>query len=249
MPVLAAYIGAHDVTGLIYKSPDDYSFWSYPYVYSPELFSSFTTETTFYKVLFEQMCKDVNLKLSDCDVILSGFLEPPKIDLGLKMYISVHELLHKTENFYPIMVNNYSVLTKDQIFSKKSLQNMISDNQGPNEEDFYANLTIYPQVVVSDLVSRVEMDTTLVNSVQNLKIPSSKPLVFLGCRFNILHGIDDVNYMLILQLMQSMGVYEIYIDCSDSTLLTTLLRIYLGKEPGITNHPEKIATLISIQIP
>ncbi|NMB70060.1 hypothetical protein GYA27_02560 [candidate division WWE3 bacterium] len=246
MPVLAAYIGAHDVTGLIYKSSEEYTFWNYPYVYSPELFSAFTTETSFYRALFDQMCKDVDLKLSDCDVILSGFLEPPKIDLGLKMYISMYELLLRTEQYYPIMINNYAVATKDQIFSSKPLQYPAGETQDPVEEDFAANLSLYPQVVVSDLVSRVEMDSKLLQTVQNFKVPAEKPIVFLGCRFNTLHGIEDVNTMLILQLLQGTGAYDIFVDSNDSTILTNLLRIYLGKDPGITVHPEKLATLISI---
>jgi len=245
MPILAAYIGAHDVTGLIYKSPDEYTFWSYPYVYSHELFSAFTTETAFYRYLFEQMCKESGLKLSECDVILSGFLQPPKLELGLKMYVSMYELLLRCENYYPIMINNYALATKDQMFSSKPLED-IAEALDLTEENFYANLSLFPQVVVSDLVSRVDMDAKLLKTVQNFKINSDKPLVFLGSRFNDIHGISDVNMMLVLQILQGTGIYEVYIDVYSKTILTNLLKLYLGKEPGISDHPEKLATIVSI---
>jgi hypothetical protein len=90
------------------------------------------------------------------------------------------------------------------------------------------------------------MDSRLLQTVQNFKVPVEKPIAFLGCRFNTLHGIEDVNTMLILQLLQGTGTYDIFVDSNDSTILTNLLRIYLGKDPGITVHPEKLATLISI---
>jgi hypothetical protein len=245
MPILAAYIGAHDVTGLIYKSPEEYSFWSYPYVYSPELFSAFTSETAFYKYLFDQMCKESGLKSAECDIIISGFLQPPKLEMGLKMYISMYELVIRCEQYFPIMINNYAIATKDQIFSSKPLED-ISSSTDMSEENFYANLSLYPQVVVSDLVSRVDMDSKLLQSVQNFKLPANKPLVFLGSRFNDLHGISDVNIMLMLQLLQGTGVFEVYIDTNSKTILTNLVRIYLGKDPGIGDHPEKLATIVSI---
>lgn len=245
MPILAAYIGAHDVTGLIYKSSEDYSFWSYPYVYSPELFSAFTTETSFYRYLFDQMCKDKGLKCSDCDIILSGFLQPPKLEIGLKMYVSMYELMMRTENYYPVMINNYAIASKDQIFSSKPLED-IEETNDLTEENFYANLSLYPQVVVSDLVSRVDMDSKLLQSVQSFKVPADKPIVFLGSRFNDLHGISDINSMLILQLLQDSGIYDVYLDVQSKTLLTSMLRMYLGKDSGIGDYPEKLATIVSL---
>ncbi len=245
MSVLAAYIGAHDVTGLIYKSPSEYSFWSSPYVYSPELFSAFVSETSYYRFLFDQMCKEQGLKLTDCDVILSGFLQPPRLDLGLKLYVSLPELISKVESFYPVMVNNYAIVTKDQMFSKKSLETTYTSMPNLVDDDFYSNLTLYPNVVASDIVSRVDMDNRLLDAIKDLKLPKDVPLVFFGSRFNSLHNIEDVNTMFILQMLQGLGIHEIYIDSFDVTILSKLLQMFLGRDPCISNHPEKLGVVIS----
>lgn len=251
MPVLAVYIGAHDVSGLLYKSSDDYSFWIFPYVYSSELYSCFVTESDFYKSLLEQICKDNGIKLSECDVIVTGFLQPPRLDLNLKMYVSLTDVFSRIHEFYPVLINNYAIVTKDAVYSKKTLVNKDYATLSIEEESFYSNLIIYPQVVASDLVSRIEMDTMLLENLigEDFKLPVEKPLVFMGFRFNSIHGIDDVNAMLILDLIKTPGVYEIYVDHESILILDNLVRSYLGKATGIKVLPKKLGTIVSTQSP
>ncbi|RJR27289.1 hypothetical protein C4561_02565 [candidate division WWE3 bacterium] len=248
MPVLAAFIDTQNVNILIFKSYDEYYLYNFPYVYTKEVFSASYSETEFYRSVFEYYCKQHKLKLSDCDVVVSGFLEPPKLELPLKYYVSVFDVIRRISGFYPILVNNYSIFTPQGFYCWNSTdQNMTSGEMiEAEEENFYANMAIYPHLIASDLSTQSDIDQNIMSLLggSKLRIPDNMPLTFCGSRFTHENMIPELNYMMILNLIQHEGVFDIRIDKYNSSILFALLNIY-DSNIHLEPVPEKEGTVIS----
>jgi hypothetical protein len=163
MPVLAAFIDTQDVNILLYISETEFYLYKFPYVYSSNIFSSSYSETEFYGAVFDYYCKQHKLKLTDCDILVTGFLEPPKLNFNLKMYISLSEVMKGIKGFFPIYVNNYSVISPQAFFCSTDVKGtqLYGDIADPEELNFYANLSLYPQLVANDLATQMVMTVIL----------------------------------------------------------------------------------------
>ncbi|OGC70704.1 hypothetical protein A2415_03640 [candidate division WWE3 bacterium RIFOXYC1_FULL_39_7] len=248
MPVLAAYIDTQNVSILLYISHEEYYLYNFPYVYSNDVFSASYSESTFYQAVFDYFCKQHKLKLSDCDVVISGFLEPPRLDFNLKYYISLFDLIRRVNGYFPILVNNYSIFTQQGFYCWDAVKGALSSEEMMDSEEvnFYSNTELYPQLVATDLSTQSDIDRNILGLLgsAHLRIPDNQPLIFGGSRFTQINMVPELDYMMILNLIQQEGVFDIRIDRNNSAILFALLNLYdsnINMEPT----PELEGTVIS----
>lgn len=251
MPALSVYIGAHNVSALVAKSSQDFAYYNYPYVYSKQAFSNNFTESEFYKAVFEQFCKNQKLKLSECDVFVTGFLEPPSLNFNLKGFTSVTELVSEIMGHFPVVVNNYSVLTKDGVYSCMpwSQEKGCFMELEPDEVDYYVNLSVYPQIVTNEVSSQIDLDNNIASLLigKTIKINQNEPVVFMGSRFSQVKNFEELFYLLMVDLVRVPGIYDLRIDPANSLILTTLLNKF--SKIKVDSRPQRVGTLVSTNGP
>ena len=247
MPILCSFTDLHGVSLLLYKSPEEFWFKNFPYIYNKAIFSTSFTEDLFYQNLFTSFCKEHDVNLSLCDVLLTGFLEAPKLGIPVKLTKSLYEVFENIKYTYPILINNTSILTTDFCFSSSTLKpHRKSVEFGDVDEDnYYANLEIYPQIVTNEISTQIDLDSNIAFLMdEKSTLPSGLPLLFCGSRFSRTSIFAELDYLLMLNLIREPGVYEIKRDTFNVTILSALLNIY-DRKTNIKPEIEKSATVIS----
>ncbi len=239
--ILAAYIGYTCVSVAVEGKDGTFTVSQFPYIYSKDLFNEFVDESHFYTQVLGVIAKDFKIKLSDCDILLTGFLNAPTLidSLNPKLVKPLHELLSSCDSYYPVLVNNSGILTKDSLLS-----NVPCDFLSKN--DFYANLSIYPQLITRDYNEQTNLDSILVDKVNKnqLVITSEKQIVFTGDRFSQNDTQPLFKYALALDLFSSPGFYFFSIDKSNSLILDLLIKAYNpAKHLDMTQYLETVGTL------
>jgi len=247
MPVLTAYFDVSDVSFLLDKGTGEYEFSHFPYAYSVEAFSNQCTQEDFNKAVIEAVLKEKKIKLSSCDILVGGFLEAPKVGLETKLSVNLLSILHTTDPFYPFIVNNFSVVTKDAVLS---FENCPKKSPGfeENEYDEIGNLSIYPQISPIDIPSVSDMDRNIIEKAKNVNFGylPQMPIVFAGSRFSRPKSIDYLDYILALDLVRNQGIYNLYLDRKNAVVLTTMLKMYKKDiEANPLQYTEPLGTLVN----
>ena len=252
MPVLSVYIGSSCVNALLYVDDSEYSFLSFPFAYSDALFSNYVSVDEFYKGVLDYFCKQEKAKLSDCDIVLTTDTPHNLSKIGAKMVLGLGEVFTSMSHYFPLMIDSCSIITPRDSLSYVDLKraNIInSDEVEDVEMDYYANLALYPQVVPPDMPARMEIDKAI--SAKTYAYPltfnSESPLVFTGPRFmrHFSSGEhEELDYMLMLSLLNSAGIYDIYVDRDMSAILLAMLRTYLNSETTAHDTVKKVGVVI-----
>ena len=221
MPVLAAYIGYSGVSVALEKQDGSFIFQRFPYSYSGELFSSVCDENVFYTQVLECVAKENKMKLADFDVLMTGFVNFPLPDLNIKLMADVKDLLSKHEENFPVLVDESVVMTKDLVLSQVPI-NFLTNNE------FFANVSIYPQLITRDYNDQVSLDGLIVDKVKKagITLTSQKPVVFTGDRFARRDYETVFKYSLALDLFNNAGYYYDKIDKNNAILLAQLIKEY-----------------------
>jgi hypothetical protein len=230
MPLLAAYFDTSVVSFLLKKDKKSVEFYTFPYVYSQGTLSNQCSDKDFYNYLIETFLTERKVKIKTCDVIVSGFLEAPKFIDNSKFSAGVVDVVKNSSEYFPIVVNNSSLISKDSInsFSYCKEDNKLSlENKDFGEFDYYSNLCIYPQIVSDDLSTQSDIDENISKKIpSNLKIENGKSLVFTGARFAQNISSRELHYVLMSDLIKSAGVYDLYLDTKNAFLLIQLAKMY-----------------------
>ncbi len=262
MPTLSVFVDLHSINLLLYKSSTEFWFDVIPYVYSSSLFSASFSSDEFYLSLLQNFCELHLTRIEDCDVLVTGFLEAPVLvnpndpvftsKLHVKMSKSLHEVITNITGIYPIVVNNHSVLSRDFCYSSTQVRPLkkVAEHLDLDEENFYANLELYPQVVSNEVAVQIDLDTNLSDLlskeldrsqdkatqiksnkknkelVQISVIPQDIPVVFGGSRFSQKTSFKELDYLLMLSFFQTAGIYELKKDEQNKYILAALLKIY-----------------------
>jgi len=221
MPVLAAYIGYSGVSVAIEKQDGTFDFQRFPYSYSRELFSSVCDENYFYAEVLEGIAKENKVKLADFDLLMTGFISFPLPDLNIKLMADVRDLLSKQEENFPVLIDEVTVLTKDTMLSQVPID-FLTNNE------YFANISIYPQLITRDYNDQVSLDGLIIDKVKKagIKLTSNKPVLFTGDRFARRDFEPVFKYSLALDLFDSQGYYYVKIDRNNATLLSQLIKEY-----------------------
>lgn len=252
MPVLTAYIGLQSVNGLIFKSSEDYQFYTYPYVYSPEVMSGYYSGSAFYKAVFEYFCEQSKVKFSDCDILLTGFFEPHILDFKIE-YASIDKVLEFIKSYNSVLVNNFAIVTQLGFKSFLPLEkgSVCGKTFEPDEQNYYSNMTIYPQIFPVDLSSQIDLDSNISKLICNTKIDFSadKPILFMGSRFTGKKYHKELDYLLMISLIRDSGIYKINVDEKNTVILSSLMQMQNIKNSNIDHEPVSVGTLISTKGP
>jgi len=247
MPALCVFADLQSTSLLLYKSPLEYWFKTFPYVYSVPVFSSSFTQDAFYRALFDAFCQQNKIKLEKCDLLLMGLLEAPKLQsLPVKYSASLHEVLKSIQNYYPLFVSNSFVCNSESCYSTHSsiVKKSPPEPKDSEEENYYANMEIYPQLVTPEISVQVDIDRNIASLLDSsIKFPKDMPVVFCGSRFSQNAVSSELDYLLLLNLVKSGGIYDVRIDKNNALILTTLLKMFDPKTE-LENEIEKEATLI-----
>jgi hypothetical protein len=246
--ILACYFDASDTSlALLSLDSNNVEFFNFPYKYSQAAFSNQISEAGFNKDIIETFLKNKKIKTSDVEVITSGFIEVPLVDIETKLSLTLVSIIKEIEGFYPFVVNEFSVLTKDAILSYEMCSEKSQDADGGGSNEL-ANLSIYPQIIPVDLLTSTELDRSISEKVGSLEL-GYKPhdtLSFSGSRFSRTVIYEYLDWILAFDMVRKTGIYEISLDRKNVIPLFNLIKKY---KPEIVLDPkpyiEAIGTLIN----
>ncbi len=229
MPLLSAYFDTSVVSFLIKKDKKKVEILNFPYVYSKGLLSNQCLEHEFYESVIKKILSDRKIKIESCDILTLGFIDPPYLSLKTKFSVGVSDLIQNSDDYYPIVVNNYSFVTKDTINSFS----LCKDKEiNPKEDEieqlnYYSNLCVYPQIVSDDISNQSDVDEKITQRIpSDFKLESNKKIMFTGGRFAQNVTGKELNYILILEMLKGFGAFDVYLDSNNAFLLSQTLKMY-----------------------
>ena len=228
MSLLAAHFDTSGVSFLIQKRRNSIELVDFPYVYSKCILSNQCTKKEFYTYLIEKILSDRQIKPSTCNILTSGFMDPPEIDLKTKFSVSIVDLIENTDEFIPVYVNNSSFITKGFLSSYENCRSRDEkENIEIGKKDRVANLCIFPQAIPFDVSSQTNLDSEIYKKIpKNLTFESGRKIVFTGGRFSQKIRNKELNYILMLELLKGYGVFEAYLDDSNVLSLFKTIQMY-----------------------
>jgi len=245
MPTITAYIETSHFCLLLYKNKTEYDFFYSPYVYLPEVFSNYTNEEEFYTTIMELFCRKNGVDFTKCDIYVSGFVSVPEFKNNNIKRVEFTTLFDNMPNFYPVIVNDFAFVTKFFMVSETSF-GFLKSNSG--DTTFRVNKCIYPHLKAIDLSSQLSLDREVLFGViaNKLKWDPNTPVIFMGSRF---YGEDErpLDYIYMFSLINTPGVYDIYLDRTHSFLLFNMLNTVMeaDKIPLDLESIEHVGTLIT----
>jgi hypothetical protein len=239
MTALSVFTDLHNINLLLYKSPDEYWFENFPYVYSKSVYSASFSEEEFYTEIFDNFCSAHGVKLTDCEVLMTGFLESPRLGsdarsdfskkVNVKLTKSLYEIISAITGYNLILINNHSILTKDGCLSNTTVRPLRKPGEllDVEEENYYANLELYPQIIANDLTTQIDLDSNIAALLKpEFKLTPDLPIVFGGSRFAQKSMFNELDHLLMLNFIKGTGIYDVYLDKNNALVLFTLLKMY-----------------------
>lgn len=246
--LLACYFDVSDVSfALVSYQTQEVKFFNFPFHYSEEAFSNQINEADFNKSVIEAILKSNKIKISEVEIIAAGLIEPVKVSLDLAFSTTATTLLQGIDGIYPVIVNDFSVLTKDAILSYVSCTRQKKSLDG-DESDELANLSIYPQLISVDIPTTTVLDREVSEKVSllDLEYTQKQHIVFSGSRFSRPVVYEYLDWMLVIDLVRKPGLHCISLDRKNSVPLFSLIKKY---KPQTTldnsTYLESLGTLIN----
>jgi hypothetical protein len=243
MPVIAAYFGVSLTSVLVYADSDKFTFVTFPYFYSEDLFGNHVDEATFNTSILEMVLKSLNdplskedkfpAKISSYDILTAGYLSVPKLSVAAKYSTVVPEMLRATESCNAIFVNLWGVSSR----GGTRVRQLNAADFMPAEAslyghslDFVSNLSLYSQMAPVEMSTRAHIDQNLVKICPDLELTpvSDIPAVFTGDRFSQFVKNPELDYLLTLGLLRTLGLFELAFDDKNALILIHLLNTYLN---------------------
>ena len=221
MPILSVNIGRSEVSLLAFNSIDDFKVYNYPYVIN---------DPSFLKELIKTASKELKIPtLAKYDLLVCGFPEIPDIGMEAKLAMTLDKVSASIKGFFPVFVSNFSILTASSFLSAAKLEYV-----DVTLSDFFPNLSIYPYLVPNDSLEQFTLDN-FVRFFPNELIANNinVPMVFSGDRFGYMFNNDPLSYMLIFDLVKTLGVYELRVDSNNILANLAMIARYDDKYSNI----------------
>lgn len=245
--LLACYFDVSDVSFVLLSlDSNKVDFFNFPYVYSSEAFSNQTSEAGFNKEVINAFIKSKKIKTSGLEIITAGFMEVPLVDLETKLSVKLISLIQEFKENYPFVVNDFSVLTRDAILAyEPCLGKSQSQEGGANNE--LANISIYPQLIPTDIPTMAGLDKCISEKVNQAELAylTKQKLTFSGSRFSRPTVYEYLDWILAFDLVRKPGIYEIFLDRKNVIPLFGLISNY---RPEITLDPKPYLELLGTLI-
>lgn len=233
-PILSINIGSSYISFLYFQEGQDPKTAVFPYVYNKNLFGHLTTESKFYSDVIKTIAKSLKLPATGYTTLVSGFPEPPKVDLDVKLYSSVEKSLGVFNDLSCIYVGHFKFLQANS-FMYACLRE--DSKEGPSvtlieKMNYESNISLYPQINPIDELKRFDMDTvSRIHSAQmNNILDPKKPVVFSGYSFyKDLNRSPFLTYLLALDLIKEHGSFELKVDEQNIIPNLGLINLYDSK--------------------
>jgi hypothetical protein len=263
MPALAAYFafsGAYLLVETGSKKSEPYKFFSFPYRYIPAMFGNNYDDYRFNAEIINLVAQEMGKKPEDYDILVAGKWEKPHVAFEPKMYLSLDRIYQTAYGLNPIYVSNRMVHTKsDKVFIGQGVSSLATRDvgHGPsslnNEVEYLNNYDIYPQLSTIDLPTRLDFDRSIVNDFRaSARITEDAgDLFFTGSKFAEKVLDPELDYILIMDMINTPGVYKIFKDSRNAFVLLSLLNEFHKKKkvPAFEDYAELVGTLIKIPGP
>jgi len=230
MPIISAYFGVSVIDILFEKSDGTFEFITFPYSYSKAAFGNQCSEEKFNKAVISKLLGAQKIKLSSYDILVSGLLKKPTISSkNIALSKSAIELLPKITDYTPIFLTGFGLFTNEVMGSSFScnISDKDIDELDENvEADYLANLSIFPQVIPTDLSKRSILDNDISRWIpsQGIDLDTRTPVVLTGDRFSQPSIHRELDYLVMLDIFKEPGIYDIYLDKSNALILSQLVK-------------------------
>lgn len=220
MPILCLYAGLSETSFLLVNSAEDVRYYSVPYSYTRNLYNSDFNQ--FYK----DITKSLKIPIDNVDLLVTGFLEPPKFDANIKLSLTLCEIIDQNQ----IFANFFSVIYNGEIYSQfdlnsLSLKEKVDRNSDPQNINFYSNLNEFPFIKASE-GEEVKLFDGFIRGLSPDILKSTNNLIICGDRFNLNRFLWPQDYILAFDLIKSTGFFNFKIDYKNCTPLIRLLMKY-----------------------
>jgi hypothetical protein len=226
--ILACYF---DVAGssfaLLSLQSREVNFFNFPYSYSDEAFSNQSNEGDFNKSVIETVLKIHKVKPSEVEIIAAGLMEPVSVSLDLAFSTKMTSLLSEIGEIYPLIVNDFSVLTKDAVLSYEMCLAKGANPDG-GECDDLANLSVYPQLMPMDIATATVLDKEISEKISKMDLGYSQKqqIVFSGSRFSRPVVFEYLDWLLAIDLIRKPGLRRLSLDRRNCVPLFALIKKY-----------------------
>jgi hypothetical protein len=248
MPLIAAHFDISGSSFYIKKSKrSSGEMFNFPYVYSKGVFSNQCNQEEFHKTLIQKLLSDRNINPGRCDILLSGFMDPPEIGLKSKYSIGIVDIVESSDELVPVFINNCSFITKGLLSAYSSCENTSDSPRRDFEDgDQMANFCIYPNIVPEDLSAQSNMDSRLFQRIpDDFKFESGRKLVFTGGRFSQPTENRELNYILILETLRGFGFFQINLDSYNVFPISRTMQMYdRDLENPYGEYIERVGTFV-----
>lgn len=240
MPSVAAYIGTSGVSILIEKS-GDIKFLKIPFAYTKSAFSNVSSQSQFYRSLIENVLKKNDLTLGECEVYVSGLFSSPEFLFKPDLSTDVVRIISDIDSYTPIFCTQSSILTKSVFSSYCPYPRDFQD-----EDPFLENISIFPQIISEDNSVQAGLDEKLCSKMPvNIDMVDSGSIIFTGDRFAQNTVDENLDYVLILSLIKSSGIYDLFVDRNNHVVLNGLY----NNKFNVISLVDSIGTLVSTRGP
>jgi hypothetical protein len=233
MPTLSIYIGESQISALLYKSPSDFEFSHFSYVYPQSLIVDGSNKDKFNKQVLALFAKRFGVKISDITVITGDLMGES----------GVYTSLSSIQDYDWLYADNFTIATpeefisffpygKDSKFSLAELKN------------YFSNRSLYPQYISSSPKFLNAADMLLREMMQTSKhnYYGEKPVILTGGRFAQLDVNPVMTYVLGLSLLKDPGLYDLRLDSECILPVLSLLNNQaINKEEG--SEKESVSAL------
>jgi hypothetical protein len=248
MPLVAAHFDISGSSFYIKKSKrSDGEIFNFPYVYSKGILSNQCTQKEFHKILIEKILSERNISSSRTNILVSGFIDPPDLDLKTKFSIGIMDIVENSDEFVPVFINNCSFITKG-VFNAYSSCRHSSGSYGGDfgDRDQLANSCIYPNILPADISSQSNLDSLILKKIpEDYRFESGRKLIFTGGRFSQTIEDRELNYILMLESLKGYGFFETYLDASNAFLISRTMQMYdKDLDTPFESHVEKTGTFV-----
>ncbi|HPD74307.1 MAG TPA: hypothetical protein P5014_01395 [Patescibacteria group bacterium] len=229
MALITAHFDVSGIDFLIKKTKKNTEFFNFPYVYTKGIFGNQCDQKQFYSNIVEKVMSDREIKNPSCDVLTCGFPDSPELNLKTKYSVKTLDLIESSEGIVPVFINNKVFLTKGMMCSYEldEDEDFLGNENDLGEFDQIANLNAYPQTTPDDLSSQVSLDSKICEKIpERFRFESGRKIVFTGGRFTQKILNPELNYILILEALRGLGVFNVYLDSSNAYSLLRTVQMY-----------------------
>ncbi len=207
MPIVSFYEGVSGLSFAVCAEPSLGKItktYTYPYVYSHNLFATSFTRAQFYKDVFKYALKELGFSLGEFDLHAIGILEVPR------------ELPQEPKNkgaLYQELPLDFVCINHEMVMVQGNINSFMPIEELKQVDNFKSNTHLYPVVKHAEEPDIVNQDSLLRKIVGSFDTRfTKKDLVITGERFTAVGKHLELAYLIILDVLTTPGVFRLKLD-------------------------------------